>query len=263
MDTRIAERRRRVRWQRRHRRLRRTFLVAGLLLAAGAVVAAERSSLLALTEVRVVGTQRLEPAAVREAAALVPGTSALRAPLGAAERRVEALPLVADARVRRAGPLGVVIDVRERVPAATVATRGDRVVVDAAGMVMYRGGGPPGLPLIVLLDGPGPGGGLPPPGARVGAVPALAEALEVVTGLPGPLATSVGRYEVRGRGEVTLVLGSGTRVRFGGAEQVAAKARALGAVLEQVQGTPPMVDVRVPTAPVVPAVTGREPADRA
>lgn len=263
MDTRIAERRHRVRRQRRRRRLRRTLVVASLLLVAGAAVAAERSSLLALTEVRVVGTQRLDPAVVREAAALVPGTSALRAPLGAAERRVEALPLVADARVGRSGPLGVVIDVRERVPVATVASRGDRVVVDAAGVVMYRGRPPAGLPVIVLGDGPGPGGGLPPPGARVEVVPALAEALEVVTGLPGPLATSVSRSEVQGWGEVTLVLRSGTRVRFGGAEQTAAKARALGAVLEQVEGTPPVIDVRVPTAPVIPGPPGDKPGGRA
>ena len=114
VDERIAARRREVREDRRRRRLRRTIMVAVALVLVVVGVLVERSSLVALAEVRVTGTERLDVRTVRRAADLELGTSTLRLPLGEARERVEALPLVASAEVRRLDPLTVLVEVTER-----------------------------------------------------------------------------------------------------------------------------------------------------
>jgi cell division septal protein FtsQ len=200
VDERIAARRAEVRQDRRRRRLRRTILVATLLVLVAVGVVVERSSLVALAEVRVAGTERLDPRSVRRAADLELGTSTLRLPLGAARERVEALPLVERADVRRVDPLTVLVEVEERQPAAVVRHGDDTVLVDREGVV---------------------------------------------------LATA------RAEDELVLRLASGTRVRFGRADQVAEKARALGAVLEDVgERSVAVIDVRAPSRPVVDPGTG-------
>lgn len=246
VDERIAARRAEVRDERRRRRLRRTVLVATLLVLVVVGVLVERSSLVALAEVQVRGTTRLEPATVRRAADLELGTSTLRLPLDAARSRVEALPLVGSADVHRVDPLTVRIEVVEREPAAVVR-RGDRaVLVDREGVVVASGQ-EPGLP-VIRMDG----GQLPAPGERIGRAPAAANAHAALSQLPGPLRSLVATYVARGVDELDLELVSGTTVRFGRAVRVAEKARALGAVIEDLDGRAvATIDVRAPSRPVV------------
>lgn len=246
VDERIAARRAEVREDRRRRRLRRTVLVVTLLglLVVGVLV--ERSSLVALAEVQVTGTQRLDARTVRQAADLDLGTSTLRLPLGQARERVEALPLVASADVRRLDPLTVVIEVTEREPAAVVRRGDEAVLVDEHGVVVATGE-EPGLPVIRLEEGQ-----LPAPGERIAAVPAAANAHTALLQLPGPIRTLVEAYQARGADELDLRLTTGTTVRFGRADRVAEKARALGAVLEDLDGRAvASIDVRAPSRPVV------------
>src|SRR5688500_6055513 len=125
MDVRIAERRDVVRKTTRRRRLRRTIIVASLVAIAVTAFAIERSSLVELREVRVEGVERLDADDVRAAARLSIGTSTVRLRLGDVRARVEALPLVDSATVRRVDALTVVIEVHERRPVASI-TRGRR-----------------------------------------------------------------------------------------------------------------------------------------
>lgn len=249
MDDRIARRRQSVRSLRRWRRLRRTIIAVAVLVLAVAAVLIERSPLVELSEVRVEGTVRGDPETVREAAGLPLGRSIMRLDLGAAERRVEDLPLVADASLRRADALTVVISVRERRPVAVVETGGGAVLVDGDGVVIATGP-EASLPVIAARQGV-----LPPmpPGANVRAVAAVANAHAVLTSLPGPLRAAVTRYEVGAADDdLELVLADTMRVRFGRAMRVPEKARALGALLEDAAGSGArMIDVRAPGNPVV------------
>lgn len=245
LDERIAERRRLVREERQQRRLRRTMTVAGLVVLALAAYGIERSPIVALQEVRVEGTQRLDPDRVREVAQLELGTSTLRLGLGEAESRLRALPLVRDVRAWRADPLTAVISIEEREP-VIVARAGERaVLIDEEGVVVGRGA-EAGLPVVRL------GGALPAPGETVRERPGLANAHAVYVGLPGPLRTATAHYEARGARETDLILHSGARVRFGDSRRLDEKVRALGAVLEDLGDvTVSVIDVRAPASPAV------------
>lgn len=245
MDSRIARRRAEVRRQRMRRRRRKTVIVVLVGLVVAGAVALERSPLMALAEVQVAGAERVTPQVVREAAALPLGTSTLRLDLESAERRVEDLAWVETADIRRRDPLTVLIGVRERRPAMTVTTPGGSALIDDGGSVLERGTGD-GLPVLSLTRGR-----VPPPGERVTDDPTAANALRVYRGLPGPLRTEVVRVEGHQPDQADLVLRGGTVVRFGRADRIDEKARALGALLAQVEGPVTAIDVRAPSNPVV------------
>jgi cell division protein FtsQ len=161
------------------------------------------------------------------------------------EERVEELPLVRSADARRLDPLTVLIEVVEREPVLTVQGRGEHVLVDRDGIVLAEGRVDE-LPVVRLREAP------PAPGEQVEEHPALANAHRAWRSLSGPLRADVVRYDARDPDDLTLRLRSGVDVRFGRAERVDEKVRALGAVLEDLGDTPvAAIDVRAPSAPVV------------
>ena len=247
IDDRIAARRRKVRDDRRRHRLRRTILMVAILVVVVLLILIERSPLVGLEEVQVTGTDRLTDAQVRDAADIPLGTSTLRLGLGPAAERVTALPLVREAVARRLDPLSVVIEVVERQP-VLVADDGDRqVLIDRDGVVIAEGGHER-LPQVRLESA------APAAGATVSDHAALQNAHRAWEGLSGPLRARVARYDAEGADDLALVLEDGVEVRFGRADRVAEKVRALGAVLEDVGSTPiTRIDVRAPGAPVVVA----------
>lgn len=247
VDERIAERRREVREQRRRRRLRRTLTVLVLLVLAAAGYAVERSPLVALSEVQVRGTERLAVDTVVDAADLPIGTSTLRLDLRGAEARVEALPMVRTARASRVDPLTVRIEVEERRPVLVAAVGTRRVLLDAEGVVVAEGT-LDGAPTLELP----PGGSLPALGDDVTSRPALAAAFRVQRSLPPALARRVPRVASTAADEVDLVLDNGVLVRFGRADRLDEKVRALEALLSDVRDVPmTAIDVRAPATPVV------------
>jgi cell division protein FtsQ len=250
IDERIAERRAAVRDDQRRGRLRRSRRVVLLVLVLAGLVALERSPLVGLEEVEVVGTERLTPSQVSDAAELQLGTPTLRLGLQAVTERVEALPLVRRATARRTDPLSVRIEVTERDPALVVSGADALRYLDREGVVIDDLAPdeqpPPSLPLVALSDPP------PAVGELVAADPALANAYAVWSALTGPLRAEVAVYRAAGPNELTLELVSGIEVRFGRAERTDEKVRALGAVLDDIGDTPVLsIDVRAPQAPVV------------
>lgn len=246
VDERIAERRADVRRERRRRRLRRTVLVVVLLVVALVAAMVERSSLVALAEVRVDGLERLDQADVIDAAGLVLGTSTLRLDLGGAAERVEGLPLVDTVTVRRLDPLTVIIEVVEREPSMVVSLGLRTVLVDPDGVVIAIGS-EPGLPTILLQAGQ-----LPSPGDHVSRSPAVANAHAAIQQLPGVIRGRVAHYLAVSGDDLDLELDDGTRVHLGRADRMDEKSRALGAVLEDLDGRPvAAIDVRAPGRPVV------------
>lgn len=255
IDDRIAARRREVRDHRRQRRLRRTLVLGGVAVLLLAFVAIERSALVAVEDIEVIGLHRLSEEQVEDAAAIELGTSTLRLKLGDAAERVADLPLVRDASARRADPLTVVIEVVEREPVLVAAGGDRRVLVDRDGVVIAEGS-MDGLAVVELAEAP------PPPGDTVAAQSALGNAHAVWRGLSGPLRAQVRRLAAPSADDLELALASGIDVRFGRADRVDEKVRALGAVLEDVTtasteeletGAVTHIDVRAPGAPVVTA----------
>ncbi len=245
VNERIAQRRAEVRAERRRRRLRRTVLVASTLVVLLGLAVLERSSLVALADVEVTGLERLDEAAVLEVAGVAEGMSVLRIRLGAVEERLEALPLVEAATAERVGPLGLRIDVVEAAPALTARFPTASVLVSEQGLVLGEGEAP-GTPVADVR------GRAPEPGDTVAASGTLAAAHAVVLALPGPVLALVDHVTVRAPDDVRLVLFDGVEVRWGDASRGDEKARALGAVLEDLDGrVVQLIDVRAPMAPTV------------
>ncbi|MFP4311919.1 MAG: cell division protein FtsQ/DivIB [Nitriliruptoraceae bacterium] len=251
IDDRIAARRASVREDRRRARLRRTVWALVVLGVVGALVLVERSSLVALAEVQVQGTERLQEEEVRAASGLELGTSTLRLALDAAAEEIEReLPLVQRAEARRLDPLTVELVVVERTPVLVAEGQGTRRYLDREGVVIdeVAADEDPHLPVIELPAPP------PAVGSHAADDATLENAVAAWRGLSGSLRAEVRRYQAAGPDELTLTLGSGVDVRLGRAVRMDEKVRALGAVLADVGDTPvAMIDVRAPSAPVVVA----------
>lgn len=127
-----------------------TTALAGALAAAALVggVALYRSDALRVHHIEVLGTQIVDPAAAAAAARLA-GDSLISMDTEAAAARVSALPGVAQARVHRDWPQGVVLDITERQGWGYWQVLGVRTVIDADGRVVDKARPPvPGAPTI-------------------------------------------------------------------------------------------------------------------
>lgn len=133
---------RRVRKVRRVRVLARAALIvacnAVLVLAlvragAGTLAGLGTSTEFALTNIEVVGQERVPARRIEAALAPWIGRSLLALDLVAAEARVEQEPWILDASVRRTLPGTLEVTVRERVPTALALVDGQVLVVDATG----------------------------------------------------------------------------------------------------------------------------------
>lgn len=204
----------------RHRRIGwlTGFAILGVV---GALIAtAVFSPILALREIRVHGTSRLDPAVIQDAVAGQLGTP---------------LALLDEARIR--GELGqftairsyvtelvppgtLLIHVVERSPLGTIATPAGFDVVDAAGVVLESTAErPPALPLL-RIDAEGPDG------------TGFASMAEVLRALPADVLAQVDSISARTRDDVTLALsGSDQRVVWGSAADSDRKADILAALL--------------------------------
>ena len=193
----------------------------GLVVAAGAALL---SPLGAVSGVEVHGVSARWAGAVGAAASADVGSRALLLDTGQVARRVEALPGVRSARVSVRWPGTLVVDVDERVAAAAVPVAGGVHLVGADGVDLGPATAlPPGLPVVVLGDGPGA------EAARVDAAE-VAAALAVRAELPPALAAEVLTAGATSRDGVWLALRGGVRVVWGGAGEAGAKSEALAAL---------------------------------
>jgi cell division septal protein FtsQ len=245
VEGRIAQRRAEVRGERRRARLRRTLLVALLLVLLGAGAWFERSEYATVVAIDVRGTMRLDADLVASTSGVEVGDRAMRFRTSRVERRVEELTLVRSAEVSRRRFRGVVIVVTEREPVYAAVHLRTSVLVDRDGIVVDFGGDPR-LPVVRLATTP------PGPGELVASHAALANAHQVWAGLSGPLRSRVVELRAPDADGLELVLDDAPVVRFGRAEMMEEKIRALGEILVDVSGSDvTLIDVRVPGFPVV------------
>jgi cell division protein FtsQ len=235
---------------RRHEGRRRLRLVVGALASAGVVAAAwgvSRSPLLDVDHVRLTGAKYTQPLSVIQTAGSLPGRPMIDLDEGAAASQIERLPWIADARVRREWPNTVVIDVRERAPAASVpAKSGGWALVDGTGRVLEPvGEAPADRP---LLEGVPPAG---EPGTEVS--PGTRAPLEVARALTPAMRLYVAVVVRASDGELQLRLRSEGVVHLGDRDALAAKLLAAETMLAHVDDSNAVaaLDVRVPESPVL------------
>jgi cell division protein FtsQ len=245
MDPRI--RRRRIEVQRRAGRRRLRVLIALLafvLLTAGGWVAT-RSPLLDVDRVELEGAVRTPRADVLRAARLRTGMAMVDVDSAGAARRLETLPWVARATVRRSWPATVLVSLQERQPRAATSADGNRwAVLDGDGRVLeVVPARPAGLVAVEGVDPPGP------PGSTLASA---AGVLRLVVALSPALASRVDAAVSMQGGEVGLRLVPRGTVRFGPPVDLTAKVRAAETVLAQVDTRDlDVLDVRLPASPVL------------
>lgn len=245
VDERIAGRRAEVRAARRWVRLRRTIMGLVVLLAVSGAAWFERSEHATVVAIDVSGLERLDADAVIAASGVTVGDSAVRLRPRSIVRDVGALTLVRSVDVERDRFRRVVIVVEERAPVYVAVHRSMSVLVDRDGVVI-DGGSDARLPVVRLRTSP------PAPGGLVASHAALANAHRVWTGLSGPLRSRVVAMDAPDEDGLELVLLDAPVVRFGRAEMMEEKVRAMGAILDDVSGSEViLIDVRVPAFPVV------------
>ncbi len=247
IDPRLLERRLEVRRRQGRRRLRIATSVTAAVSLALIGWGVLRSPVLDVDEVRLVGLpgQRTSSDDVVMASATL-GRPLVEVRESAVARRVERLPWVATAVVRRRWPATVEVTITERSPVALVEapSGGARLLVDADGRVLATTRGQERLPLVVTAGSARPGQRLPAAARPLVAVaagirPALGAHLTAVSAADEP-------------GTVELRLRTGGVAHLGPADEIGPKLAAVEAVLAQVDLTGlAVLDVRVPTSPVL------------
>jgi cell division protein FtsQ len=215
-------------------------LACGLMVGGGLWL--RDSSLVAITQVRIIGAggpdaHRIRTAlddAARSMTTLHVREDALRA-------AVSPYPAVKDVAVKTNFPHSLTIRVIEELPVALVAIAGDRVPVAADGTLLRDLAAPAGLPTIPLA--------LPPGGTRITDGPASL-ALQVIAAAPGALRAKIARvFRTRAHG-LEVLLSAGPAIWFGDGTRLAAKwAAAVTVLADQSSAGARYIDVWVPERP--------------
>jgi cell division protein FtsQ len=231
---------------RRHRR--RMAIAVGLLVALVAATAGVLySPLLDVDHLRVAGAAHVGERAVVAASGISTGDRLVDLDLDRARRRIGHIPWVRRVRIERHWPDSVVIRVTERAAVAIVETSGgQKLAITTGGVVAGRATAfDLALPVVKLETGvPKVGDRLPTPMAR---------AVEMVGAMPLAVRLAMEHASVSALGDVSVALAPSGEIRFGRAEDVAAKFLAaetiLGGSVELAHLC--RLDVRIPTAPTL------------
>ncbi len=206
-DERTERLRRRVRW-------RRILIFLGLAAAIAGAIALYRSPLLRVQEVQVVGAANLTPQQIADLADLE-GASMFNAPLGDAEARIVALPMIKAVDARLHWPNKVRIEVIERTPWGHWDLAGTPYVIDAEGVVLANVVPPDGAPVIHDMGDPAH----LDPGDLVD-VDAVALARALLKSVPEQLDLNVVRLEYTPEKGLSLVTDANYRVVMGDSQNV-------------------------------------------
>jgi cell division protein FtsQ len=240
IDPRIRERRIEVIREAGRRRLRITLVVASTIVVVGLAYLAVRSPLFDVDHVRVTGARSESAGEIRAAARVHLGAPLLFVDTGAVARRVERLPWVEHAHVRRDLPGTLTITVTDYVPTAYVRAPDGRVALIAStGRVVAIGRRVPAAAVEIRGERVVP---------AVGSLLSPPEAADVVGQLPARLRPRVGAIDVD---VFALELRGGGQIRLGSLDHLGAKGVAALAVLDHLGGTAfTYIDVSAPRAPV-------------
>ena len=211
-------RRRRARW------VAALLLLAAMGVAGGATWALFDLSLFAVRSVVVTGTRLVPESEVLAVSGVRPGTPLIRVSTARVAARVLTITQVVGVQVTKTWPDRVVIAVRERTSALAVALPGGGFdLIDANGVIVQSAATrPAGLPVYTTTAA----------ASSLRGDPDVAAAAAVLGGLPASLRSSVTSVIVPSPDQVTLSLGSGVTILWGGADDAAAKAKELAILMQ-------------------------------
>jgi cell division protein FtsQ len=245
VDSRLRQRRADVVRAQGRRRLKTAAMVvvlAAVVLGAWQLV---HSSVVGVRRVDVSGATRTTRTDIVTAAAVAAGTPMIDVDVAAVGRRVAALPWVDTVEVTRKWPVGLTISVTERTPvAASQAADGTWRLVDRSGRVLAAMTSlTAGVPTVTGDAAPGdPGTDLPPQAVL---------AFEAIARVPASLSGTVVAAGWDARGAATLQLADGRTVLLPDGVRLGDAFVTLSALLPVAGDTPGVIDLRVPSAPVI------------
>lgn len=230
----------------RHDRTRKVVaivFIATVLLGAAAVTLT-RSPFFYAREIEIRGTSHVARADVLRIAAITSKTNVFTLDAGAAEARLERDPWIAGAKITKALPSRLIIDIHERVAVAVVESGGVLRLVADDGALLEAAlpNASAGLPVIAFTD-------------RQGIAPAtdvIGGAARAIAAMVPTLRHRIDGVSILADGQLRVDLSSGAEVAYGEAVDLPDKAMALRALLEYAEGKGASVisaDVRVPSAP--------------
>jgi hypothetical protein len=218
-------------------------------LAVGGYIAARETSLFAVDRIEVTGARPSVVARVEAALGPIHGTSLVSLDAAAIDRRLEVLPDVRLVSYDRAFPHTAKIVVSAERPVAVLRKGAQAWLVTDRGRVLEQLDDASGwsLPRIWIADAAVPGNG-----DVLDAEEGLAPALLLGRVLSADRSFFQRVKEARAvEGQLMLVLGTGTEVRLGAADDLPLQVAVASRVLDQVGADPEYVDVSVPERAVV------------
>jgi cell division protein FtsQ len=215
-----------------------------VVVLGAAAVTLTRSPFFAARTIEVTGASHLPRSLVLRIAGVTPDTNVFTLDAGAAERRLERDPWIADATVTKDLPTTLVIDLHERFAVAVAESDGVLRLVadDGAFLETASPRVANGMPSIVTADAEGME---PSPEAVGGAARAIAA-------MAPTLRRRIDGISILADGQLRVDLSSGSSAAYGEAVELQEKAMALRALLDYAAergATVVSVDVRVPSAP--------------
>lgn len=231
------------RFTRRARSRRIAWISMGAIVAllGGLIATAVYSPLLALEEIRVTGTARLDAAELQDAVDSQLGTPLALIDFDQLTDDLSAFPLIRSYVTEMVPPHTLVLHVSERQPVASVMAGESYMLVDPAGIEIERTETrPAGVPLLHLDED------------QVGD-DVFDAVVEVLLTLPEPVLGQVDQVSATTMDDVTLVFGGvGQRVVWGSADRSELKARVLARLMEVHDPAIPVeFDVTAPVSAVV------------
>jgi cell division protein FtsQ len=240
---RFLRRRTNVREHRARRHVRRALGILFLVAAVWAVVWVAQSPLFSVTSIQIAGVERAGVDAVLEAQDVYPGRPLVLIRTGTVEAALRSDPWIREASVNRRFPDRVEIDIEERVEVAVVPVADGWKTLSDDGHIMASVAEPPaGLALV------GPGIGLAGPGGEAVSATMMG-VVEFVAALPRDIAAIT---TIRAAGDELMAEIGAHQIRLGDPTNMAAKAAALGALLDDPRLAPDaVIDLIAPTRPAV------------
>ncbi len=197
--------------------------ITGIIAGVGWALLGSR--FLVVRSIQVTGTHLVPRSEVLAAAGIPEGLPLIRVNTAAVAHRVDLIRQIESVQVTRAWPDGVKISVRERTPVLAVASGSGYELLDKFGVPVEQTARPPGrMPRLVLPAGAGSVAALP-------GSPAVFAAAEVLHELPPNLTGQVTEVAAPAASDVTLTLGDGITIVWGGTDRPAEKAKELGVLM--------------------------------
>lgn len=226
--------------------LRLLGILALLIAVVFAVRAVYLSDVLPVERVVVTGTTNLAEAEVREAAAVPDDATLLRFPADEVEERLLGHPWIADVRISRELPDGMIIAVEERVPVALVDVGGAELwLIDEEGRILESRVPAAEDTFIVIRD-------LPEFEPVVGEIiesEVLENVLAILGGISDALASTVRAVSAPSTDLTALITTDDVEILFGSAEDLERKDVVARTILVEQAGRAVHINVRTPDRP--------------